>query len=213
MKTRSPLFAATVRRFTAWSNSAGKTWTSNPILILAVVGLAGCAQAPLRNAGKEMPQTGEVSCAGDIVIPYGLVEVRDEGLLKQAQQPAGKGGLCKAKVFKVQQPLTVYRVWDNANAKTQFGRWWSFNPPAGPINAYRAENAICPEWSALNTVKQCRLKAGAEIVVGPGQSAQCSNDVMYPPSPNNQIFIPNDTRDANNVKLEVNDCLADASWP
>ena len=181
-------------------------------LLICVAGmLAGCAQFPSGGGGGPLTETA--ACTGSINVPYGLVEVTDDSLLKQAVYPAGQGGLCDAKVFKVQQPLTVYRVWDNANQNSQYGRWWSFNPPAGPVPAYRAANAICPEFSALNRVKQCRLKVGAEVVIGPGQSMVCKSDVSYPQSAVNQVFVPNDTRDPGNVKLAVDDCLADASWP
>ncbi len=179
--------------------------------LICVMGLlAGCAPFPGGGAGPAIATAG---CTGSVNVPYGLAEVTDSNLLGQVVQPAGKGGLCDAKVFKVQQPLAVYRVWDQATPNSQFGRWWSFNPPAGPASAYRSENAICPEWSALNRVEQCRLKVGAEIAIGPGQSALCSNDVSYPQSATNQVFVPNDTRDPNNMKLEIDDCLADAAWP
>ena len=69
------------------------------------------------------------------------------------------------------QPISVYRVWTKAKSDTQLGRWWSFTPPKGPIDAYRRDNAICSEWSAFDVVSACMLKVGAKIVVGPGQSA------------------------------------------
>ncbi|WP_051229239.1 hypothetical protein [Paludibacterium yongneupense] len=172
------------------------------VLLPAV--LAACAQ---------LAPAGGAACAGHVVVPYGMAEVSNADLLQQAVQAPGKGGLCEGKVLRVQQPLTVYRVWDSASRSSQYGRWWSFAPPAGPVAAYRAENAICPGWSALNTVKQCRLKVGAEIVVGPGQSAQCGGAASYPASPVNQVFIPNDTRDPANIKLGVADCLDDVAWP
>jgi hypothetical protein len=75
--------------------------------------------------------SGEVKCTGNIDPPYGLAEVDDQGL-RSALGTEGKGDPCKAKVFRVLQPLTVYRVWDADNAASQCGRWWSFNPPAGP---------------------------------------------------------------------------------
>lgn len=183
------------------------------LVMLAAMALAACVQAPLQSNGGVTPQAGATACTGSIVVPYGLVEVSDPNLLKTVLQPSGKGGLCEAKVLQVQQPLTVYRVWDNSNPNSQFGRWWSFTPPAGPVSTYRSDNAICPQWSALNEVTQCRLKVGAKIAVGPGQSAQCPNGDVYPQSPANQVFVPNDTRDSNNIKLEVDDCVAGSVWP
>lgn len=184
-----------------------KTFTSSLSLLLASGLLAGCMQMPVKTAA-----IGEDGCVGETFSPYGLSETQNDALLQQARQPEGKGGLCKGKVFTVQQPLTVYRVWDSTNPNTQLGRWWSFLPPAGPVNAYRADNAICPEWSALNKVSQCRLKAGVQIVVGPGQSAQCQ-DLRYPQSSNNQVFVPNDTRNPNDSKVLVTDCVVAADWP
>ena len=41
----------------------------------------------------------------------------------------------------------------------------------GTVDSYRQENAICPEWSDLNQLTRCTLKAGAHVVIGPG--AEC----------------------------------------
>lgn len=172
-------------------------------VLLGALALAGCAQFGAADA----------ACPGRVVVPYGMVEVEDGALLRQALGESGKGGLCAGKVLQVRQALTVYRVWDDARPDSQFGRWWSFSPPAGPVSAYRRENAICPDWSALNAVKQCRLKVGAEIVVGPGQSARCGDGMLLAASPVNQVFIPNDTRDPSAVRLGVDDCQADVAWP
>lgn len=182
-------------------------------LLLAVLGLAGCAQLSAPPAATANQPSTAASCAGDIVVPYGLSEVSDDAMLKQTVQAPGKGGLCVGRVFRVQQALAVYRVWDSASPNSQYGRWWSFAPPAGPREAYRNANEICPEWSALNRVTQCRLKVGSEIVLGPGQSAQCANGKLFPPSPANQVFVPNDTRDPDHPKLVVSDCQPDVAWP
>ena len=139
---------------------------------------------------------------------------RQPTLLNSALGKPGKGGLCEAKVFQVKQPLTVYRVWDSSKPYSQYGRWWSFDPPACPVDAYRAKTAICASWSKLDRVTQCRLKAGTEIVIGPGQSAQCvggTDDKSYPPSRETQVYVPNDSTTAG--KLQVTDCLADVAWP
>jgi hypothetical protein len=167
MKTDLSTIGSALRRCGESLDSA-PTRTLSRLVMLAAIALAACAQTPLQSNSGTTPQTDETTCAGSVVVPYGLVEVSDPDMLKTVLQPSGKGGLCEAKVLQVQQPLTVYRVWDNRNPNSQYGRWWSFTPPAGPMSTYRKDNAICPEWSALNQVTQCRLKVGAKIAVGPG---------------------------------------------
>jgi hypothetical protein len=186
---------------------------SSLLVVFAIGALAACAPLRMEQAGPAMPSTSETQCRGTIDPPYGLAAVDDHALLNSALGPPGKGGLCDARVFRVTQPLTVYRVWDAGKAASQYGRWWSFNPPAGPVDAYRAKNAICPSWSRLDRVTQCHLKVGTEIVIGPGQSAQCDNHLTYPPSTETQVYVPNDTRDAGNPNLSVTECVADAAWP
>lgn len=126
------------------SSVAGPGGALPRLVMLAAMTLAACAQTPLQSNAGLTPQAGATACTGSIVVPYGLVEVSDPNLLKTVLQPSGKGGLCEAKVLQVQQPLTVYRVWDNSNPNSQFGRWWSFAPPAGPVSAYRSDMAHRP---------------------------------------------------------------------
>lgn len=157
------------------------------------------------------PSVGS-ACPGKIEVQDGLKEVSDEALLKQALGEPGKGSLCTGKVYEAVKPVTVYRVWNKAKAYTQLGRWWSFGKPAGPVDAYRAANAICPEWSALDVVSECKLKPGAKIVVGPGQSATCEKG-GFPASATNQVFVPNETKDPANQKVFVEACTPGAAWP
>lgn len=152
------------------------------------------------------------ACAGAVEVVDGLREVDDGALLQQALGAPGKGNLCTGKVLEATKAVTVYRVWNKAKPYTQLGRWWSFSTPKGPVDAYRAANAICAEWSDLDVVSECRLKIGAHVVVGPGQSATCAK-TSYPPSATNQVFIPNDTRDPANQKVFVEGCSAGAAWP
>jgi hypothetical protein len=68
---------------------------------------------------------------------------------------------------------------------------------------------VCPEWGARDVVSKCRLKVGARVVVGPGQSMTCA-DGTFPPSPANQVYIGNAlTSDLNLVE----NCEPDAPWP
>lgn len=180
------------------------------IAAAAAVSFAGCTGLPPQQQGAG-GQQGQ--CVGAIEPPYGLTPVSDPALLAATIQPPGKGGLCMGQVYQVVQPLAVYRVWDAAKPWSELGKWWSFAPPAGPRDAYRVKNEICPSWSALDQVTQCRLKVGAEIVIGPGQSAACDqkDDVNYPPSAEIQVYVPNDN--SNPGKELVFDCVAKAAWP
>ena len=49
----------------------------------------------------------------------------------------------------------------------------------------------------------CKIKVGTHIVIGPGQSADCSEGLSYAKSSANQVFIPNNS--AENV-IFVEDC-------
>jgi hypothetical protein len=152
------------------------------------------AQAEAPPAPDPAPLDGE-ACTGAIDAPPPAARaVRDEALLREALDLSGKGKLCTGRVYEAVGPVTVYRVWHAARAYTEFGRWWSFSRPSGPVAAYREQNAICAEWSALDVVSECTIKAGARFVVGPGQSARCDGGVVYPKSAVNQVYIPNDTR-------------------
>ncbi|WP_205744408.1 hypothetical protein [Dyella sp. M7H15-1] len=186
--------------------------------LLMLIALSGCSGTLPTNASRAdntasaVAMTSGAPCAGTVMAPFGLSEVSDPDLLKSALGMAGKGGLCAGKVYRVDQPLTVYRVWDSGNPNAQFGRWWTFNPPTGPLDTFRSAYEICPEWSRLDKIKQCRLKAGQKIVLGTGQSAQCASHLSYAQSADLQVFIPNDTRDPNNMVLDVDHCLPDANW-
>lgn len=154
-------------------------------------------------------------CAGTVQPPPpGFTEVNDPDLLAKAIGAPEQGKLCTGKVYQLDSQadklVVVYRVWDASRPYTSVGSWWSFDSPQGPRDAYRAQNEICPDWSALNKVSMCTIKPGSKIVVGPGQSAKCSADLTYPTSPANQVFIPNDTR---NNMVYVENCTEGEDWP
>lgn len=151
------------------------------------------------------------TCVGTVAaVPGGLRPIDDDALLQAAAGAPGMGKLCSGKVFVAEQPVTVYRVWDRAKAYTAYGSWWSFSQPQGPRERYRREEDICPEWSPLDVMSSCTLKIGTRIVVGPGQSVNCANQLNFPPSAENQVYIPNDSR---NNKIYVENCTAGADWP
>jgi hypothetical protein len=188
--------------------------------LLALVACGGAPPAVVTASGEpaatqahEAPAVGKdgQACVGGIVTPpEGLAAAQDDALLAQAVDVTGKGKLCTGEVFQATAKVTVYRVWNSAKDYTLLGGWWSFAAPKGPVAGYRADNAICPEWSDLNVVSSCHLKVGAKVVVGPGQSAACDHDLTYPKSATNQVFIPNDSR---SQKVYVEDCTPGAPWP
>ena len=182
---------------------------------LAFVLLAVCA--PLAQHDPLFAQTEQ--CIGSVVTPpAGLVEVKAIDskileLLKGAIDLPSKGKLCKGSVFVAEKPVTVYRVWDKSKAYTMTGSWWALEVPRGPRDKYRVDNDICEEWSPLDVMTSCTIKVGAQIVIGPGQSAQCANpQTLLPASAVNQVFIPNDTR-AQPPQVFVENCTAGSPWP
>ncbi|MDR7119147.1 hypothetical protein [Rheinheimera soli] len=184
-------------------------------ILLAASLLAGCSTLP-SSVPPEPTQTVHTTdqiteCVGSIQAPaVGLEAISDPELLQSALGQPDKGQLCMGQVFVATAPVTVYRVWDQAKSYTLYGRWWSFSLPQGPTDQYREANAICPSWSVLNQMSSCTLKVGSKIVVGPGQSADCGDGLVYPQSAVNQVYINNDSR--NNV-LWVENCDAGSNWP
>lgn len=183
-------------------------------IVLAASLLAGCSTLPPSTppiTGSTATSVQDKACVGKIEAPAaGLEATSDPELLKSALGEPNKGQLCMGQVFVARAPVTVYRVWDQAKSYTLYGRWWSFMRPEGPTEQYRAANAICPSWSVLNQMSRCTLKVGSKIVVGPGQSADCGEGLVYPQSAVNQVYINNDSR--NNV-LWVENCDLGSAWP
>lgn len=185
-------------------------WPLLPGLVLLGLACSSSAPSPVVAPGPAASVASPSgNCQGDVQSVAGLKEVSDPELLQKAVGKPGEGKLCKAKVFESTEPVTVFRVWNKAVPWTQQGRWWSFERPPGPADAYRRDNAICPEWSALDTISQCRVKVGAHIVVGPGQSATCK-ETSFEASPINQVFIPNDGKSG---VLFVEGCTPGDPWP
>ena len=171
--------------------------------------LVGCAGVTTVSDHKQLG-IDRIACVGEIEAPpEGLIESNDKELLLKAMGASGEGKLCTGKVFLAEQPVTVYRVWNSSKSYTVYGGWWSFEQPSGPKQEYREDNGICPSWSTLDRMTSCTIKVGAEIVVGPGQSAKCEK-FTYPKSAVNQVFIPNDSR---NDVIFVENCTKGVFWP
>lgn len=161
--------------------------------------LSGCSSQPIH---LEALGIDGIACVGAITAqPAGLIETTNLTLQKKAQFASEKGGLCSAKVFLVTSPIPIYRVYDATQAHTKFGEWWTFKPPSGAKESYRAANAICQEWSRLDRMLSCELKIGTEIVIGTTQSAVCKKDLALPKTAENQVFVPKNTS-MNHVHIE-----------
>ncbi|HMY16662.1 MAG TPA: hypothetical protein PKA58_10115 [Polyangium sp.] len=170
----------------------------------------GSEVAPVKPEIAAVGPVDGVACVGAVnAVPEGAKEVSDEGFAKSAIDETTKGKLCMARVYEAIAPIKVYRVWNSQKSYTEFGKWWSFDKPAGPVDAYREQNAICPEWSDLDRVSVCEIKVGARFAVGPGQSAKCAT-TTYEKSAVNQVFIPNDTREQ---KVFVDHCEQLGNFP
>lgn len=180
-----------------------------------VVSLQACSSAPSPSKSASAPSAllgvdGQPCVGGVDAAPDGAVSVEDATLLASSRDAAGKGKLCAGTVFEAKKNIPVYRVWNSAKPYTEIGRWWSLSRPAGPVDKYREQNAICPEWSDLDVVSVCEIKAGSHFVMGPGQSAKCEGNREYPRSVTNQVYIDNDTREK---RVFVDNCKKLGSWP
>ena len=153
-------------------------------------------------------------CIGDINLPISLQrkfdEVQDDAILTQAIGGPGQGKLCQGKVYQVKKnaQVNLFRTWNGNNFASQYGNWWTFSAPRGSVANYRQQNAICYQWTPLDKLSHCRLKAGSKIVVGTGQSVNCSDNLTYPVSQAQQVFII----DAQNAVADCRDYDAGFSW-
>ena len=184
---------------------------------VCVLSFYGCASfsamAPAQPA--EQGQSGALSqCAGNTELPSELTDkfeaVADEALLEMALGQPGKGKLCQGKVYKTKEDagVTVYRAWNSTNPNSNFGNWWAFHRPEGKVSQYRSDYEICYQWSPLDTLTQCTLNASVTVVVGTGQSAECSPYLSYPTSAEKQIYI----EDASNAVAECDTYDGEFNW-
>jgi hypothetical protein len=142
-----------------------------------------------------IPAASTVACeASRLEAPAGTRRVDDPALLALAVGPPDGGKLCAGVVFETERPLTVYRVWQRDRPTSERGRWWTLERPTGSRAEYRAANVICPEWSALDALTRCELRAGARFVLGPGQSTRCADGSRLEGNAHPQVFIDNDAR-------------------
>lgn len=128
--------------------------------------------------------------------------ITDDTLLQSALGEPNKGMLCQGQVYQAKQNInvTLYRAWNSTNPNSRLGKWWAFNQPDGMVAKYRSEFEICYQWSPLDSMVECTLDAGTKVVVGTGQSAECSQYLTYPVSASKQVYIQDASASVANCK-------------
>lgn len=166
------------------------------LICVLLVAVQGCATNPwVDGQSSELPsvQSSAQSCVGNTGIVAELSDrfklIQDSELLAEAIGEPLKGKLCQGAVYQSIDEVTIYRAWNSTNPNSQFGQWWSFQLPSGSTAQYRENYEICYQWSPLDKLVKCTLKPGTKVVVGNGQSAQCSEYLSYPVSKQQQVFI------------------------
>lgn len=135
------------------------------------------------------------ACVGSTALPASVAQqftaVEDAALLTKAVGEPNKGALCQGQVYQTKPgaKLVLFRAWNSTNPGSKLGKWWAFNQPQGKVADYRKDYEICYQWSPLDMLVSCTLKPGEKVVIGNGQSAQCSQYLTYPVSAAQQIYI------------------------
>jgi hypothetical protein len=186
---------------------------SSPAFFWVGVALAfslGACSTPPRTGGDAPTGIDGIACVETTAdaVPH-AVESADQTLLAEALGASGKGGICAGKVLVVQRSSRVFRVWDARRAATEPGRWWAPIPPGSSREEYRGRYAICSAWSALDRLVSCDMKAGAVVLAGSTQSADC-DEGTYAKSGFVQIYVRND---AAHDQVFVENCRDEGSWP
>jgi hypothetical protein len=169
--------------------------------------LYGCADTAItiKHEAEPTALSQRQACAGTTALSSSLASsfepAEDGALLAKAIGKKDQGLLCNGKVYqsKADSKIRLFRAWNSTNQKSKLGSWWAFIKPTGKIAAYRKDYEICYQWTPLDMLVECTLKPGVKVVVGAGQSAQCSQYLTYPVSANQQIFI-------DNVESSLSDC-------
>lgn len=152
-------------------------------------------------------------CAGDMELPVEFsrkfTAVTDPELLAQSIGEPDEGRLCQGQVYVAKQntQILLFRAWNSTNPGSELGEWWALKSPRGQISQYRSDYQICYQWSPLDKLTLCSLKAGAKVVIGTGQSATCSEYLEYPSSAKKQVYLANadaDLFDCSSYNAEFN---------
>ena len=154
--------------------------------------LYGCSTY---QADKGVESTTVTQCVGSTQledqIAHHFESIDDTALLESTLGEPNEGKLCQGQVYRSKENsnIVLFRAWNSTNQNSQFGQWWAFNQPAGRVAQYRSNYEICYQWSPLDKLVKCTLKPNTKVVVGTGQSAQCSDYLTYPVSDQQQMYI------------------------
>ena len=171
------------------------------IVSVLLLTLYGCSVTPHSTSTNESTHASDTiasidpACVGTTELPAGLAsqfdKVDDPALLNETLGEADKGALCQGQVYqsKKEVKVTLYRAWNSTNPHSKMGKWWALDKPAGSVAKYREDYEICYQWSPLDQLVSCSIKAGEKVVVGTGQSAKCSDYLSYPASEEQQIYV------------------------
>ncbi len=188
--------------------SSSPTRVGTGLLGAAVVAVSLACTAAHTVAPQPAPSS---SCAGAAPQSLeGAVRVDDVTLRAAALGAPSHGGLCTAATFEAQRPLSVFRVYQRDRAAREPGRWWTFERPTLPRDAFRARYEVCSAWSALDAIERCELRVGVRFAVGPGQSVRCDDGQQLDVSAALQVYVANDARQG--VTL-VERCEDLGAWP
>lgn len=166
------------------------------VMFAVSIFLYGCADTVTTINHKAEPIQPQ-ACSGTTALPLPLASsfesAEDSALLAKAIGKKDQGSLCNGQVYqsKAGSQIRLFRAWNSTNPKSKLGNWWAFAKPAGKIADYRKDYEICYQWTPLDMLVECTLKPRVKVVVGAGQSAQCSQYLTYPVSATQQIFIDN----------------------
>lgn len=153
-------------------------------------------------------------CIGSTELPAGITSsfqaIEDAPLLQASLGKPDEGKLCQGQVYVSNESadVTLYRAWNSTNPGSKFGSWWAFAEPSGKVSTYRSDYEICYQWSPLDQLVSCKIPPNTRIVVGNGQSAQCSAFLTYPVSATQQVFLEN----AADVLTDCEDFDGEFSW-
>ncbi len=104
-------------------------------------------------------------------------EAAASGMRKHIK-PTGEGGICTGKIYKVTGALHVYRVTSESSFPKAFGGWWSgrkSDEAYASKKAWRFRNEVCTPWNpSADHHFSCKVKRGAFIAIGSGQSVDCA---------------------------------------
>jgi len=164
------------------------------VIATSFIFLSACSSFQNQTVSTDI-QLPQQDCIGSTELPAFLKDqfapIDDEMLLQATLGMPEKGMLCQGQVYQsnTDSKVILYRAWNSTNPKSQFGSWWAFYEPSGLIAKYREDYEICYQWSPLDKMVSCTLKAGTKVVVGNGQSAECSQYLTYPVSAAQQVYL------------------------